>query len=369
MASDRTYHIRPVLDGQTLAAGLRGLNAKLSWADARRLIHNRHVQVNGNLVLDEARRLKTGDVVKVFEQPRAPVPTDRDVRVVHIDEDLIIIDKPAGITTLRHGQEQEWDDRRKQRQPTLDEVVEGMLPKLAQQIRRTDRRGDPPAQAAKHATPNDPASGILRRSGRRVPEPQTKVSLRDLNVRPVHRLDRDTSGLMLFALSARAEPALIALFKSHTIRRSYLAVVHGTVTKPVRIESWFVRDRGDGLRGSTASGREEPGSQHAVTHIEPIEPIGDAYTLVHCRLETGRTHQIRIHLAEAGHMLCGEKTYTRPQAGASAVHEQSGAPRQALHSAELEFKHPFLGQTQKFNAPLPKDLSQWLAGLKANHGS
>jgi 23S rRNA pseudouridine1911/1915/1917 synthase len=357
MPASRTYHIRPVLDGQTLAAALRGLNAKLSWTEARKLIHNRHIQVNGNLVTDEARRLKTGDVVKVFEQPLAPAPSQRDVRVVHIDEDLIIVDKPAGITTLRHSQEQEWDDRRKQRQPTLDEVVEGMLPGLWGKVARVKR----PVQASK--LQDDPEKGIFRRNRNRSPEP-TPERREIPKVRPVHRLDRDTSGLMLFALSTRAEPALVAMFKAHTIQRSYLAVVHGVVSTPMRIESWFVRDRGDGLRGSSPAGSQAPESQRAVTHVEPVEAIRDRYSIVRCRLETGRTHQIRIHLAEAGHMLCGERTYVRPAPDKPAVHETSGAPRQALHSADIEFKHPFSDQTLSFSSSLPKDLANWLERLK-----
>src|SRR5437764_12904297 len=125
---DRTFHVRPVLANQTLAAALRRLVPELSWAEARRLITNRHVHVNGNLVLDEARRLKAGDVVKLFQHPRAPVPTTKDVRVLHVDSDLIVVDKPAGITTLRHAEERDWDERRKQRQPTLDEALQRMLP-------------------------------------------------------------------------------------------------------------------------------------------------------------------------------------------------------------------------------------------------
>src|SRR5687768_17356042 len=130
MAKDRTFHIRPVLDGQTLAAALRGLIRELSWEDARLLVAGRQVQVNGNLVLDEARRVKAGDVVKVFEHPRAAVPTERDVRVRHVDADLIVVEKPAGMTTLRHAEERDWDRRRKQLQPTLDEVLQQMVPGL-----------------------------------------------------------------------------------------------------------------------------------------------------------------------------------------------------------------------------------------------
>jgi 23S rRNA pseudouridine1911/1915/1917 synthase len=380
---DRTYHIRSVLEGQTLAAGLRGLIKDLSWADARKLIHARRVQVNGNLGLDETRRLKTGDVVKVFEESRAPVPTGRDVRVVYLDEDLVIVDKPAGITTLRHAEEREWDDQRKQRQPTLDEVVQEMLPAIWGTRTRVPGAhgagnvsgplpGPPPEYREREkrapGVSEFPAGVIRRPGGRRTgpaPSPPASRNVPVPKVRPVHRLDRDTSGLMIFALSPPAEQALVKLFKTHAIRRSYTAVVHGQVREPMRIESWFLRDRGDGLRGSTASGGEEPESQHAVTQVTPIESIADGkYTVVRCELETGRTHQIRIHLAESGHMLCGERTYLRPRPGAPAVLDESKAPRQALHSAELEFVHPFTGAKLQLSAALPRDLSQWRARLE-----
>jgi 23S rRNA pseudouridine1911/1915/1917 synthase len=180
----------------------------------------------------------------------------------------------------------------------------------------------------------------------------------------VHRLDRDTSGLMLFALSPRAEQALVKMFKGHDIRRAYLAVVHGRLEART-IDSWLVRDRGDGLRGSTPRGRDDPDAKHAFTHVRPVEHLGDAYTVVECRLETGRTHQIRIHLAEIGHMLCGERVYTRPSPGAPPTPDHSGAPRHALHSAELEFVHPVSGQEMRFASPLPRDLAEWLKRLKA----
>src|SRR3954464_61869 len=152
MPADRTFHIRPVLNGQTLAAALRRLIAELSWADARGLIAGRRVQVNGNLTLDGARRLKAGDVVKVFEHARAPVPTQGDVRVRHVDDDLIVVEKPPGITTLRHAEEREWDDRRKQRQPTLDEVVQRILPEVLQRDSNRGGGASPAAaDAARHA--------------------------------------------------------------------------------------------------------------------------------------------------------------------------------------------------------------------------
>jgi 23S rRNA pseudouridine1911/1915/1917 synthase len=412
MPADRTYHIRPVLDGQTLAAALRRLITDLSWADARQMIAGRRVQVNGNLTLDEARRLKSGDVVKVFEHARAPVPTQRDVRVRHVDADLIVVEKPPGITTLRHAEERDWDDRRKQRQPTLDEVVQRVLADVWRpsadpakreagsgggDVPRSPRshplmRGGPPPKGGKprqesKGRRHTPAPPPLRQSGRGAPfQPPTSAKLP--KVRPVHRLDRDTSGLMLFALSPRAEQALVKMFKGHDVRRAYLAVVHGRLDAERTIESWLVRDRGDGLRGSSTStslgagpstslgagpstslgagprGPGDPDAKHAVTHVRPVEHLGDDYTIVECRLETGRTHQIRIHLSEIGHMLCGEQVYTRPVPGAQPVPDRSGAPRHALHSAELEFTHPVTGQEMRFTSPWPKDLAEWLGRLK-----
>ena len=397
---DRNYHVRPVLADETLAAALRLLVRDLSWNEARRLIAARRVSVNGNLAMDEARRLNSGDVVKVFEHPQAAIPTAKDVVVRYADDHLIVVEKPAGVTTLRHAEEREWDDRRKQKQATLDELVQELVPAALAAARRAGSPADAGRRQADRkpdvSAGGDPAFGVIRRpGGRPIAPPAPSVgnhAARDRagkgsatgprkrvapggrpivggrpnvgppppKVRPVHRLDRDTSGLMLFALSPEAERALIAMFKAHTVRRSYLAAVHGRVAEPMRIESWIARDRGDGLRGSTASGREEPGSQRAVTHVRPDRSLGERYTVVRCQLETGRTHQIRIHLAEAGHMLCGEKTYVRPRPDAPAVLDDSGAPRQALHSAELELTHPVTGGELKFAAPLPKDLAQWL---------
>jgi 23S rRNA pseudouridine1911/1915/1917 synthase len=166
---------------------------------------------------------------------------------------------------------------------------------------------------------------------------------------------------MLFALSTRGRDTLIDLFSRHEIRRTYLAVVHGRIDQPRTIDSWLVRDRGDGLRGSAPPG---PDAKQAITHLRPIEHLGDAYTLIECRLETGRTHQIRIHLAEIGHMLCGEKLYVRPRADAPVVEDASGAPRQALHSADLQFTHPITHRAMHVTSPLPLDLARWIDRLR-----
>jgi 23S rRNA pseudouridine1911/1915/1917 synthase len=174
---------------------------------------------------------------------------------------------------------------------------------------------------------------------------------------------------MVFARTVAAEQKLIQMFALHAVQRAYVAVAHGRV-EAQRVESWLVRDRGDGLRGSSPLGAQAPEAHRAVTHFRPLEefvtPTGQAYTIVECRLETGRTHQIRIHLAEQGHRLCGEKTYTH-RLGEQPQTDASGAPRQALHAAELALVHPLTGQGLRFRMPLPKDLKEWLIKLR-QHG-
>lgn len=147
-------------------------------------------------------------------------------------------------------------------------------------------------------------------------------------------------------------------FRKHTTQRRYLAIVEGHVEAQT-IETRLVRDRGDGRRGST----DKPNvGKRAVTHVKPLEDL-DGYTLIECRLETGRTHQIRIHLSELGHPLCGEKVYRKPLGG-KPIPDRSGAPRLALHAASLGFQHPISGKPLYFESPLPKDLTKLLERLR-----
>jgi 23S rRNA pseudouridine1911/1915/1917 synthase len=178
-------------------------------------------------------------------------------------------------------------------------------------------------------------------------------------VRAVHRLDKETSGLVVFARTVEAERHLGRQFRAHATDRLYLALVRGRA-KESRIESWLVRDRGDGRRGSTARQGE---GQRAVTHVRVVEYLGD-YTLVECRLETGRTHQVRIHLGEAGTPLCGERVYDRPPHG-RPLPDASGARRILLHAATLGFEHPATGKRMHFTAPLPTDMTEMLQGLRS----
>jgi 23S rRNA pseudouridine1911/1915/1917 synthase len=177
-------------------------------------------------------------------------------------------------------------------------------------------------------------------------------------MRAVHRLDKDTSGLVVFARTVEAERHLGRQFRAHRIERVYRAVVRGQA-KDARIESWLVRDRGDSRRGSSA----KPGEgQRAVTSVHVVEKLGD-YTLFECRLETGRTHQVRIHLGEAGTPLCGERIYDRPLHG-KPLPDGSGMKRVALHAAVLGFEHPATGRRMRWTSKLPKDMADLVERLR-----
>ncbi len=315
----RLFRVLPRQVDQTLASALRQWLPDRSWGEVRKLLRTRRVTVNGNLCLDAARRLRLTDVVKLLPHSTAPIPSSTDVRIRYLDKHLVVVEKPAGMTSTRHSEERDWPARRKQIQPTLDELLPGIIARKEQ--RRT--HGVPPP------------------------------------IRAVHRLDRETSGLMVFARTTDAERSLSQQFRHHTTHRRYLAIVRGVVTGEHRLETRLVRDRGDGRRGSTV---DPTLGKTAVTHVRPLEALG-GYTLVECRLETGRTHQIRIHMAERGHVLCGEKVYNQPFR-APAQPDESGAPRIALHAAELGFEHPVTGQRMEFAMPLPPDLDAFLHRLR-----
>jgi 23S rRNA pseudouridine1911/1915/1917 synthase len=331
MTSPDPVSIPPEQDGQTLAAVVRARLPGQSWTQVRRLIETRRVRVNGELCLDPARRLHTGETVEVLARP-APRPHQRETIVIrHLDEHLAVVEKPAGMSTVRHPAERDWTEHRKELSPTLEDVVPGL---------------------------------IARAEGRRDKGRQPRL-------RVVQRLDKETSGLVVFARTVVAERGLGKQFHAHTVVRRYLAIVPGFVP-PQRIATRFVRDRGDGRRGSTSSLDE---GREAVTHVDVVERL-PGYTLLACRLETGRTHQIRIHLAELGHPVCGDKVYHHLKSG-DVLPDPSGAPRLALHAAELGFVHPVTGKAMHWSMLLPPDLEALLDRLhkgrarkskKSDHG-
>lgn len=324
---EKNYRVRDNEHGLTLSAAVRKwLGGELPWSQAERLIRARRATVNGNLCLDPARRLKQGDFVKLFENSLAPPPREDDVVIRHLDAQVVVVEKPSGMTSVRHAEEKDWSTKRRRANPTLEDL----LPRIIAKKLGAGRKGRTASGAPSRTPP----------------------------VRPVHRLDRDTSGLIIFARTVPAERHLGQQFRDHTTSRRYFAIVHGHVTAR-KIETQMIRDRGDGRRGTTT---EPEQGKRAVTHVKPIEHL-DGYTLVECRLETGRTHQIRIHMAECGHPVCGEKVYGQRKFGEKFV-DSSGAPRLALHAAELGFKHPATGEWLEFHTSLPRDLREFLDRLR-----
>ncbi|HMF41856.1 MAG TPA: RluA family pseudouridine synthase [Polyangia bacterium] len=283
-------------EGATVAAALRRQLHGESWAQVRKLCTTGKVFVDDERTLDPARRVRAGQRVSLHRAAPRPDPTPAGFRVVFEDAHLIVVDKPSGISSVPY-----------------------------------DRK--------ETGTAMDLIRAVWRRKGKRATATPLYI---------VHRIDKDTSGLLCFAKTRLAERALHQVFQRHTAERTYLTVAAGDVPA-MRIESHLIADRGDGIRGST---RHIDQGQRAVTHVEPLRRLPDA-TLCRVRLETGRTHQIRIHLSERGHPILGETVYIRDllRTGRTPI----PAPRLMLHAATLGFTHPVTGVTLKWTAPAPSD--------------
>ncbi|MBK8482166.1 MAG: RluA family pseudouridine synthase [Proteobacteria bacterium] len=167
----------------------------------------------------------------------------------------------------------------------------------------------------------------------------------------VHRLDEPTSGLMMVALTEACQAQIKALLFRHEVEREYLAIVRGHFpAAPVRVRTKLVRDRGDGLRGSRDDS-DQGQAKEAVSRFSLVERLGPRASLVAAKLETGRTHQVRIHLSERGFPVLGDPLYG-PRGS------EQLAPRLALHAAHLGLRHPLDGSALSFAAPLADDLEQ-----------
>jgi 23S rRNA pseudouridine1911/1915/1917 synthase len=314
------FTVAPQEAGFTLAKVLRSRLGGPSWNDVRKLIAARRVKVGDAICSDEARRLKEDEVVVLLEHPKPLPRTAHPQRLVvrHLDDHVVVVEKPSGVNTVRHPAELEWSEQRRELDPTLEDLTQWAV---AHQLNRS-------------------------------PDDLTRLRI-------VHRLDKETSGLVVFARSALAERELGTQFRKHTVVRRYLAVVPGILSAQT-IRSRLVEDRGDGRRGSTQLPNV---GKEAVTHVSVEERL-QGYTLLSCRLETGRTHQIRIHLSEAGHPVCGDKVYVKRPGGA-VFEDNSAAPRLALHATELGFEHPATSEHLHWSMTLPGDLQKFVEGLRA----
>jgi 23S rRNA pseudouridine1911/1915/1917 synthase len=269
----------------------------------QRLLADGKVRVNGKKA-KPLRRIMGGEVVELDVAPPAKPPRVAEtkqlplLKVLHETAELAVIDKPAGVV--------------------VDDTPDCIVARASTQLDGLNVGG--------HHEP-----GI------------------------VHRLDKDTSGLLVVAKTLEAQTALVRQLQKRTVKREYLALVHGRVRAGGTVAAPIGRDRRHRTRMAVATGGRE-----AVTHYAIAERYAHA-TLLACRLETGRTHQIRVHLASLGHPLVGDPTYGGMRRGGTAT---AGFRRQALHAERLALDHPASGDRMEWTAPLPNDMAALLESLR-----
>ncbi|MDJ1016918.1 MAG: RluA family pseudouridine synthase [Paracoccaceae bacterium] len=306
--------------------------AHLSRSRLARLLAEGAVAKGGAVITDAKARVAEGETYEVtveeaIESELRPeaIPLD----IVHEDDDLIVINKPAGMVV--------------------------------------------------HPAPGTPGgtlvNALLHHFG-------GNLSGVGGEKRPgiVHRIDKDTTGLLVAAKSDAAHHGLADQFAAHSVERRYDAICHGapsTADPRLRGVRGVSFEPGGVICVTTQLARHKTdrqrqavlfqGGRHAVTRLQVVETFGGHAARVHCRLETGRTHQIRVHMAHIGHALIGDPNYggrRRLPAGAPGAEAAKTFSRQALHAATLGFKHPVSGAVMRFEAPLPEDLAGLLAALK-----
>lgn len=276
---------------------------EFSRSQWQRWIREGCVAVDGEVVTRPNTLLLPGATVVAAVEPPAHervTPEPRILPVVFEDEHLLVLDKPAGWVV--HPGAGNWNG-------TLMHYLLAYDPRLTEV----------------------PRAGI------------------------VHRLDKETSGLMVVAKSAIAHQALVAALAARTVRRRYWAVVAGRIDRPQRIDAPIGRHPTQRVKMAVVAH-----GKPAVTHVTPLEQFGNAATLVQCELESGRTHQIRVHLAHVGHPLISDPLYGDRRSTHPLL------ARQALHAVALAFHHPVHGEPLAFASPLPAELEQLLVALRPN---
>jgi 23S rRNA pseudouridine1911/1915/1917 synthase len=281
--------------------------ADLSRSYARQLIEDAHIRLNGADARPSS-LVHAGDVVTVqrpVAQPTDLVPQDIPLNVVYEDADVVVIDKPAGMVV--------------------------------------------------HPAPGHLDGTLVNALLARYPDITVGS---DLRPGIVHRLDRDTSGLLVVTRNDRARHAIQAQQQARTMMKAYLAVVEGRFKEPTGlIDAPIARHPTDRMRQAIVAGGRE-----ARTHWTVLEELGD-YTLIEARLETGRTHQIRVHFAHKSRPVLGDPLY-----GPRKPRATFGLTRQFLHAYRLGFVLPSTGEWASFESPLPEDLRAALEKLRAKAG-
>jgi len=294
-----TLSIPLELAGLRLDQALARLLPEESRSRLSRLIDAGHVTIDGRPGVPR-QKVKSGERLEVTLVPRpgeaGHEPEAIALAVVHEDDDVLVVDKPAGLVV--HPGSGNW----------AGTMLNALL---------------------HHA----PAVRDLPRAG------------------IVHRLDKDTSGLLVVAKNERAQVSLVRQLQARTVKRTYLALARGKVVRDGTVEAPIGRHPVQRTKMAVV-GSGKP----AITHYRVRERF-PAHTLLECDLETGRTHQIRVHLASIGHPLEGDPAY--------AGRGKAIFPRQALHAWQLAFVHPVTGDTLRFESPLPADFRGLLEGLRA----
>ena len=342
MSEPRTFTVPEEARGQRLDRFLATMLADVSRSRVQMLIDQGDVRVNGAVVKPSA-KLRGGERIEVAGEPHpAPLKAEPEaipLDVVYEDADLAVIDKPAGM--MVHAGSGRSDDARSR--GTLVNALLYRFNKLS-------------------ATGGELRPGI------------------------VHRLDKETSGLIVVAKNDRAHAALGEMFSSRRIKKTYVALVEGRLERDQgTITAAVSRDR---VRRTRMTTRPNENARSAVSHYEVarrLETRFGPFTLVRVRIETGRTHQIRVHMASIGHPVVGDTLYgaagqlvekTPAQSGMAAGRRGSDGEklrlgRNFLHAARLEFAHPVTGKAIELEAPLSEELAAFLDQLEgpAKHGA
>jgi 23S rRNA pseudouridine1911/1915/1917 synthase len=319
-AGTHTVMARPDAAGRRLDRFLADAIGTISRARVKALIEAGHVTRDGATRREPAEPVLAGAGYAIAippPLPATPQPQDIALVILHEDADLLVLDKPAGLVV--------------------------------------------------HPAPGNPDGTLVNALLAHCGDSLTGIGGER---RPgiVHRLDKDTSGVMVVAKTAAAHAALAAAFAARDLDRAYLALCWG-LPAPARgeIAGAIGRDPRERKRMAVVAA----GGRPALTRYAIRQTWHAAVALLECRLATGRTHQIRVHLANGGHPLVGDPVYLRriPAAAAKLPKEIRGRlldfPRQALHAASLGFVHPSTGQPLRFEAPLPADMAELIAALDA----